>query len=182
MGFATQLDPDPVATTRVMVEALRGAGRRGVLLRRPEALAGVELGDDIYALERVPHDWLFPRCDGGGTPRGGGHDRHRHCAAGCRPSPFLTTPTSSRGHGGWRRCGVSPPPIPRRKLSRERLEPALIGATTSNILRERAQALAARIREEDGVAAAVAAFERRLCSARPRRIIRTSTVRRACRA
>jgi sterol 3beta-glucosyltransferase len=61
---------------------------------------------------------------------------------------------------------VSPPPIRRRKLSRERLEPALIGATTSDVLRERAQVLAARIREEDGVATAVAVFERRFGSAR----------------
>jgi sterol 3beta-glucosyltransferase len=61
---------------------------------------------------------------------------------------------------------VSPPPIRRGKLSRERLEPALIGATTSDVLRECAQALAARIRDEDGVAAAVAAFERRVGSAR----------------
>ena len=61
---------------------------------------------------------------------------------------------------------VSPPPIRRRRLSRERLEPALIGATTSDVLRERAQEFAARIREEDGVADAVAAFERRFGSAR----------------
>ena len=164
MGFATQLDPDPVATTRVMVEALRGAGRRGVLLRRPEALAGVELGDDVYALERVPHDWLFPRCDA----------VVHHAAAGTTATvmrsgvPSVAVPHNADQFTWARRLAalrISPPPIPRRKLSRERLEPALIGATTSNIMRERAQALAARIREEDGVAAAVAAFERRLGSA-----------------
>ena len=161
MGFATQLDPDPVATTRVMVEALRGAGRRGVLLRRPEALAGVELGD---ALARVPHDWLFPRCDA----------VVHHAAAGTIATvmrsgvPSVAVPHNADQFTWARRLAalrIGPPPIPRRKLSRERLEPALIGATTSNIMRERAQALAARIREEDGVAAAVAAFERRLGSA-----------------
>jgi sterol 3beta-glucosyltransferase len=164
MGFATQLDPDPVATTRVMVEALRGAGRRGVLLRRPEALAGVELGDDVYALERVTHDWLFPRCDA----------VVHHAAAGTTATvmrsgvPSVAVPHNADQFTWARRLAalrISPPPIPRRKLSRERLEPALIGATTSNIMRERAQALAARIRDEDGVAAAVAAFERRLGSA-----------------
>ena len=148
-----------------MVEALRGAGRRGVLLRRPEALAGVELGDDVYALERVPHDWLFPRCEA----------VVHHAAAGTTATvlrsgvPSVAVPHNADQFTWARRLAelrVSPPPIPRRKLSRERLEPALIGATTSDVLRERAQALAARIREEDGVAAAVAVFERRFGSAR----------------
>jgi len=164
MGFATQLDPEPVATTRVLVESLRGAGRRGVLLRSPEALAGVELGDDVYALERVPHDWLFPRCQA----------VVHHGAAGTTATvlrsgvPSVAVPHTSDQFTWARRLAelrVSPPPIRRRKLSRERLEPALIGATTSDVLRERAQALGARIREEDGVAAAVAAFERRFGSA-----------------
>jgi sterol 3beta-glucosyltransferase len=165
LGFATQLDPDPVATTRVMVESLRGAGRRGVLLRRQEALAGVELGDDIYALERVDHDWLFPRCEA----------VVHHAAAGTTATalragvPSVAVPHNSDQFTWARRLAelrVSPPPIPRPKLSRERLEPALIGATTSDVVRERAQALAARIREEDGVAVAVAGFERRFGSAR----------------
>jgi sterol 3beta-glucosyltransferase len=165
MGFATQLDPDPVATTRVMVEALRGVGRRGVLLRRPEALTGVELGDDVYAVERVPHDWLFSRCEA----------VVHHAAAGTTATvlrsgvPSVAVPHNADQFTWARRLAelrVSPPPIRRRKLSRERLEPALIGATTSDVLRERAQALAARIREEDGVATAVAVFERRFGSAR----------------
>jgi UDP:flavonoid glycosyltransferase YjiC (YdhE family) len=166
MGFATQIDPDPVATTRVMVEVLRRAGRRGVLLRKPEALAGVQLGDDVYALERVHHDWLFPRCEA----------VVHHAAAGTTAAvlrgavPSVAVPHNADQFTWARRLAelrVSPPPIPRGKLSRERLEPALIGATTSDVLRERAHALAARIREEDGVAAAVAAFERRFGSARP---------------
>ena len=165
MGFATQLDPDPVATTRMMVEALRGAGRRGVLLRGQETLAGVDLGDDVYAIERVPHDWLFPRCAA----------VVHHAAAGTTATalrsgvPSVAVPHNSDQFTWARRLAelrVSPPPIRRRRLSRERLEPALIGATTSDVLRERAQEFAARIREEDGVADAVAAFERRFGSAR----------------
>jgi sterol 3beta-glucosyltransferase len=165
MGFGTQLDPDPVATTRVMIEALRAAGRRGVLLRRQEALVGVALGDDLYALEHVPHDWLFPRCEA----------VVHHAAAGTTATvlrsgvPSVAVPHNADQFTWARRLAelrVGPPPVPRRKLSRERLEPALIGATTSDVLRKRAQALAARIREEDGVAGAVAAFERRFGSAR----------------
>jgi sterol 3beta-glucosyltransferase len=165
MGFATQLDRDPIGTTRLMVEALRDAGRRGVLLRKPETLAGVELGDDIYAVERVPHDWLFERCAA----------VVHHAAAGTTATalrsgvPSVAVPHNADQFTWGRRLAelrVSPPPIPRRKLSREVLAPALIGATTSHVLREHARALAARIRAEDGVAAAVAAFERRFGPAR----------------
>jgi sterol 3beta-glucosyltransferase len=165
VGFGTQLDSDPVETTRAMVAALRGAGRRGVLLRRPEALAGVELGDDMYALERVPHDWLFPRCQA----------VVHHAGAGTTATvlrmgvPSVAVPHNADQFTWGRRLAelrVSPPPIPRRKLSPELLETALIGATTSDVMRERAQALAARIREEDGVTAAVAAFERRFADTR----------------
>jgi UDP:flavonoid glycosyltransferase YjiC (YdhE family) len=160
MGFATQLDRDPIATTRLMVEALRDVGRRGVLLRKPETLAGADLGDDIYTVERVPHDWLFERCAA----------VVHHGAAGTTATalrsgvPSVAVPHNADQFTWGRRLaelGVSPPPIPRRKLSRELLAPALIGATTSDVLREHARALAARIRAEDGVAAAVAAFERR---------------------
>jgi len=165
MGFATQLDPDPVATTRTLVDALRAAGSRGVLLRRPESLAGVELGDDVYALERVPHDWLFPRCAA----------VVHHAAAGTTAAvlrsgvPSLAVPHNADQFTWARRLAelrVSPPPIRRKALSRERLEPALIGATTSDLLRASAQALGARVRMEDGVATAVAAFERRFGGAR----------------
>jgi sterol 3beta-glucosyltransferase len=163
MGFATQLDPDPVGTTRMMVKALRDVGRRGVLLRKAEALSGVDLADDVYALERVPHDWLFRRCAA----------VVHHAAAGTTATvlrsgvPSVAVPHNSDQFTWARRLAelrVSPPPIPRRTLSLERLEPALIGATTSGVLRARAQSLAARIRKEDGVATAVAAFQRRFDS------------------
>jgi UDP:flavonoid glycosyltransferase YjiC (YdhE family) len=75
--------------------------------------------------------------------------------------------------------GVSPPPIPRRKLSAERLGPAIIGATTSRVMRQRAATLARRIRAEDGVARAVEVFEGRFGAAArraPTRRPRTSAV------
>jgi sterol 3beta-glucosyltransferase len=58
--------------------------------------------------------------------------------------------------------GVSPLPIPRRRLSIDRLEPAVVAATTDHELRERAEILAGRIRSEEGVARAVQVFERQI--------------------
>jgi sterol 3beta-glucosyltransferase len=160
LGFGTQLDPDPVATTTTMVEALRRAGRRGVLLRAPQALEGVDLGDDVVAVERVPHDWLFARCTA----------VVHHAAAGTTATalragvPSVCVPHNADQFTWARRVAelrAGPPPIARRKLAVDRLAPAIIGATTSGVLRDGARALAARIAAEDGVARAVEVFEQR---------------------
>ena len=166
LGFGTQLDPDPPATTAALVEAVRGAGARAVLLRPAEALAGVELGDDVVAVDRVAHDWLFPRCAA----------VVHHGAAGTTATALRAgTPSVLVPHNAdqftWARrlaeLRAAPPPIARRKLTAEALRPAIVGATASNRIRERTEALAARIRAEDGVARAVAAFERRFGAAPP---------------
>jgi UDP:flavonoid glycosyltransferase YjiC (YdhE family) len=160
VGFGTQIDQDPPATTATMVQALRRAGRRGVLLRSSEALAGADLGDDMFALQHIPHRWLFPRCAA----------VVHHGAAGTTATalrcgvPSVLVPHNADQFTWARRMeelGVSPPPIPRRKLSVERLAPAIIGAATSGVMRERAATLARRIRAEDGVARATEVFERR---------------------
>lgn len=159
LGFGTQLDPDPVATTATMVQALRRAGRRGVLLRPPEALAGASLGDDLFALERVPHDWLFARCSA----------VVHHGAAGTTATalragvPAVVVPHNADQFswgGRLAELGVSPPPIPRRQLTAQRLQEAIAVATTDAGMRRRAESLAERLRGEDGVARAVEAFTR----------------------
>jgi sterol 3beta-glucosyltransferase len=161
VGFGIQIDHDPRATTATIVEALRRAGRRGVLQRPPAGLAGAALGDDMLAIGGVAHDWLFPRCAA----------VVHHGAAGTTATalragvPAVIVPHNSDQFSWGRRMaelGVSPPPIPRRRLAVDRLEHALIPATTDGELRARAEALGGRIRGEDGVARAVEAFERRV--------------------
>jgi sterol 3beta-glucosyltransferase len=160
IGFGMQIDRNPTETSAVMVQALRRARQRGVLLRPPEALEGVPLGENIFALERVSHAWLFPRCSA----------VVHHGAAGTTATalragvPSVTVPHNADQFSWARRMhelGVSTPPIPRRRLSVQRLEEAISVAATDRALRGRAGALAQGIRGEDGVARAVAAFERR---------------------
>jgi len=55
--------------------------------------------------------------------------------------------------------GVGPDPIPRRRLSSERLAAAITTATTDRNMRERAAALGERIRAEDGVGQAIEIIE-----------------------
>jgi sterol 3beta-glucosyltransferase len=171
VGFGTQIDHDPPRTTAVVVEALRRAGRRGVLQRPPEALAGTALGDDVLAIESVPHGWLFPRCSAVVH-----HGAAGTTATALRASvPSVIVPHNSDQFSWGRRMaelGVSPPPIPRRRLSVERLHEAISTATTEGHLRDRADALARRIRDEDGVARAVEAFERHVGSGSKRAAVK----------
>jgi len=60
--------------------------------------------------------------------------------------------------------GVGPDPIPRRQLTVERLAAAVQRATSDAGMRARAEALGSRIRDEDGVHKAAAAFERHLAN------------------
>lgn len=55
--------------------------------------------------------------------------------------------------------GVGPAPIPRKKLTAERLAQAIQTAVTDQTLRERAAELGAKIRAEDGIARAVAVVQ-----------------------
>jgi sterol 3beta-glucosyltransferase len=164
VGFGTQIDHDPPRTTAIVVEALRRARRRGVLQRPAEALEGVSLGDDMLAIESVPHDWLFSRCAA----------VVHHGAAGTTASalraavPSVIVPHNSDQYSWARRMnelGVSPPPIPKRRLSVERLWDAIAQATTDERFRASAVGLAGQIRNEDGIGRAVEAFERHLGAA-----------------
>jgi sterol 3beta-glucosyltransferase len=55
--------------------------------------------------------------------------------------------------------GVGVPPIPQRRLSGDRLADALTRLTHDTALRDNAQALGARIKDEDGVGRAVTWIE-----------------------
>jgi len=53
---------DPERYVRVVVEALREAGERGVMVT---SWAGIDFGaaerDGVYCVREVPYDWLFPQ-------------------------------------------------------------------------------------------------------------------------
>jgi sterol 3beta-glucosyltransferase len=177
LGFGTQIDHDPPRTTAIVVEALRRTCQRGVLQRPAEALAGTQLGADMLAIGTVPHGWLFPRCAAA----------VHHGAAGTTATALragvasVIVPHNSDQFSWGRRMaelGVSPPPIPQRKLSVGQLEDAITAVTTDRRIRDRVEALALRIRDEDGVARAVDAFERCFGSsaAAPERVAALSSI------
>ena len=116
------------------------------------------LPESVFLTGSVPYSWLFPQMTavvhhgGAGTTAAG-------LAAGV-PSilaPFMGDQPfwAQRVH----QLGVGPKPIPRRRLTVERLSAAIHIAVTDDTMRAAAARLGERIREEDGVARAVAVIQ-----------------------
>lgn len=164
IGFGSMRARDPERTARVALEALRRTGQRGVLLTGWGGLRPEEVPEDIFVVDSVPHDWLFPRVaavvhhGGAGTTAAG-------LRAG-RPTvvvPFL----ADQFFWGERveALGVGPRQLPHRRLTADRLARAIEAAVGDEAMRRRAEALGERLRREDGVGEAVAVLARYLARA-----------------
>jgi sterol 3beta-glucosyltransferase len=157
VGFGSMSSRNPEETASLVVRALTSAGQRGVLLTGWGGLSRGVLSDDIYVVDDVPYDWLFPRV-AAAVHHGGAGTAAAALRAGI-PSvsiPFMLDQRfwGQRIHD----LGTGPRPIPRQRLSDGRLAEAIGVATSDRSMRERAAALGRQVRTEDGVARAVQVF------------------------
>ena len=156
VGFGSMKDRNPAASIELAIKALAGAKQRGVLLTDWGGISNSDLPDDIFKVERVPHDWLFPRMAAVVHHGGAGTT-----AAGLRAEvPSITVPFFA-DQTFWGRLlhklGAGTRPIPRKQLSAARLADAIRIAVSDTTMRRRAATLGGQIRAEDGVARAVEA-------------------------
>ena len=162
VGFGSLAGSDPEETTRIVLDALQQCGARAVLATGWGGLMPAGGSDEVFVVESVPHDWLFPRCSllihhgGAGTT-----------AAGLRAGkPTLICPffgdQSFWGKRVYER-GAGPEPIPQKALTSaggtNRLAAAIRRAVTSRPMQRRAAQIGRYIRREEGVANAVRAIE-----------------------
>ena len=61
VGFGSMFMQGGARKTEIVLEALRLAGQRGVLATGWGGLTAGNTSDDIFVLDAVPHDWLFPQ-------------------------------------------------------------------------------------------------------------------------
>lgn len=148
IGFGSQAAGRSERLTDLAVRALRRAGLRGVL---QTGVPGV-VNDDVFGVGDVPHDWLFPRVAGVAHHCGGGTT-----GAGLRAGVPAVALPELNDQPLWAArlaaLGVAADLIPFRRLTPERLAAALGAVVTDRSYRERAGALAAGIRAEDGAGA-----------------------------
>ncbi len=115
----------------------------------------------MFLLDAAPHARLFPRM-AAVVHHGGAGTTGEGLRAGV---PTLIVPhMADQPFWGSRvaALGVGPAPIPRNRLTPERLANAMRQAATDPVMRGRAVALGQRIRAQDGVGTAVALIERHL--------------------
>jgi sterol 3beta-glucosyltransferase len=139
---------------RTVVASARACGQRVFLGVSSEVLGGELRGADVFAMEGVPHAWLFPRMryilhHGGAGTTG---------AAAAAGVPSTAIPFSA-DQAFWarqiHRLGVGPAAPPARHLTRGHLEAILNDALANPAYQRRAKILGENIRKEDGVASAM---------------------------
>jgi UDP:flavonoid glycosyltransferase YjiC (YdhE family) len=109
-------------------------------------------------VDSIPFAWLFPRVAAVVHHGGAGTT-----AAGLRAGvPSIVIPFfGDQFFWGQRvaELGAGPEPIPRKKLTVERLAQAIQEALTDQTMRQRAANLGSKIQAEDGIARAVAVVQ-----------------------
>ncbi len=159
LGFGSMPDPDPAALAALLLDAVRAAGLRAVVLSGWSGLRPPDSTGQVLVVDEVPHAWLFPRVQAVLHHGGAGTT-----AAGLRAgAPTVVVPFFADQFFWGRRVaalGAGPAPIPRERLTTARVAAALRTATTDPGLRAGARAVAGRLAGEDGTARAVAVLER----------------------
>ncbi|GAA0691046.1 glycosyltransferase [Kitasatospora atroaurantiaca] len=149
VGFGSLVVADPGRLGEVITAALRTARLRAVVQRGWSGLS-VE-SRDVLVVDEVPHAWLFPRMAAVVHHAGAGTT-----AAGLRAGvPAVPVPAQLDATFWATRLtalGVSPGPVPLRRLSAERLAVGLRRAVDEPAYRVRAREVADRIGAEDGAA------------------------------
>jgi sterol 3beta-glucosyltransferase len=158
IGFGSMSSRDPKETAQLAIQALKLAKQRGVLLSGWGGLEEADLPGEVMMVESIPHTWLFTRMAAVVHHGGAGTT-----GAGLRAGvPSVIVPFFGDQPFWGRRVadlGVGPRPIPRKKLTTERLAHAIRQSVSDQGMRRRAAELGTRIRAEDGVSSAVKVIE-----------------------
>jgi UDP:flavonoid glycosyltransferase YjiC (YdhE family) len=155
IGFGSMSSRKPEETTDLIVEAVGRARQRAIILSGWGGLQRSSVPDTVFMVDSVPYPWLFPRVSAVVHHGGAGTT-----SAGLRAGvPSMVIPFfGDQPFWGQRvaALGVGPEPVPRKKLSVERLAQAIEEAVTDERMGRRAAELGAKIRAEDGIGRAVA--------------------------
>jgi UDP:flavonoid glycosyltransferase YjiC (YdhE family) len=160
-GFGSMTNREPAELSQEVVRALAMTGQRAIVLTGWGGLSPQELPQDIFAIDWVPFDWLLPRVSAA-VHHGGAGTTAASLRAGV---PTIIVPFFLDQFYWAKRVfelGAGPRPILRKSLKADALAAALRVATSDPGMRDRASALGQRIRAEDGVARAVATFNRHM--------------------
>lgn len=159
IGFGSMVGGSFSYALNTVLESLEKTGQRAVLAAGWGGLSKVDLPDNVYKAEFIPHNWLFKRV-AAVIHHGGAGTTGTGLIAGI---PSIIIP-----FGGdqpfWGeqiyRLGVGPKPIPRKKLTAEKLTYAINETINNSNIINNAKRLGEKLKDEDGVSEAVDIIER----------------------
>jgi UDP:flavonoid glycosyltransferase YjiC (YdhE family) len=155
-GSATWSEEDNSALMEILFEGVLKAGERAIILNTENY--SNKIPDHIHLVQEIPYDWLLDHvwCV------------IHHCGLGTTaevlkaglpsiPVPFMVDQFAwaERIHS----LGVATYPIPRKKLTMEKLSKAIIEIRDNSLIRDNAKTLGHKIRKENGLKSAVTAIE-----------------------
>jgi UDP:flavonoid glycosyltransferase YjiC (YdhE family) len=160
VGFGSMPGFDPLELTKLVLEALAKASKRGVLATGGGAIQSDLTIGHAYFIDSAPHQQLFPLMSAC-VHHGGAGTTGASLRAG---KPTITCPFFGDQPFWAKRVedlGVGPKAIEKRKLSSDFLAAAIVEATSNPRMRQRAAELGEAIRAEDGVGDAIAFLSRK---------------------
>jgi UDP:flavonoid glycosyltransferase YjiC (YdhE family) len=146
IGFGSMTDPAPVASTKLVLDAVRRAGVRAVLSEGWAGLGEGPLSSEVMVVGNVPHASLFQRVSTV-IHHGGAGTTTTAARAG---APQIVVPHVLDQFHWARRVhmrGIGPPPLSRRRLSAEPLAQAIRATVDSELLAENAARLGEQLRD-----------------------------------
>ena len=159
IGFGSMSNRNPEQTAELVIQAVTLANQRAVLLSGWSGLQTNNVPDSIFMIDSIPHSWLFPRVSA--VIHHGGAST---VAAGLRAGvPSIVIPFfGDQPFWGQRIAdlGLGTKPIPRKKLSAEKLANAIREVSTNQKMRQRAEKLGKQIQAENGIKFAVNIFNK----------------------
>jgi vancomycin aglycone glucosyltransferase len=138
-------DPDPAATTRLVLDAVTRSGVRTVLSAGWAGLGDAPLPENVIVVGSLSHAAVFRRV-AAVVHHGGAGTTTTAARAG---APQILVPhVLDQFHWAARvaRLGLGPPALPRRGLSAQRLAEAIASVRDNEIVAERAAQLGLRLR------------------------------------
>ncbi len=170
MTFGSWMPKDPAAqgaTLRLLSDAARKAGCRAIIQGQAAAECGFVADARILYVAAAPHHAVFPHCRA--VVHHGGAGTTQSATLAGKPS-IVVAHISEQEH--WavelRRLGIGVKPLHRRKLSAPALARRIASVLASPGMADKAALIGAAMKQEHGVATAVALIDEAFAPARDR--------------
>jgi sterol 3beta-glucosyltransferase len=158
-GFGSMVEHEQEELIQTVIKALEKTNQRGILLSGWSKLDFSDLPASILGIEAVPHDWLFQKIAAVVHHGGAGTT-----AVGLRAGvPSIVIPSfGDQFFWGERvyELGVGPKPIPRRKMTADKLANAIEQTLENDVFQKNVAQISQRIQAENGVETAIQIIER----------------------